>query len=55
MERCERLREQRSDPGPGEFDSSMEIQDSLAALGFRDDGWKGMLDGLTPAQEGEEG
>jgi hypothetical protein len=29
---------QHSDPGPREFDSSMEVPDSLAALGFRDDG-----------------
>jgi hypothetical protein len=30
--------EQRSDPGPREFDSFDEVPDSLAALGFRDDG-----------------
>jgi hypothetical protein len=34
--------EQRSDPGPREFDSLMEVPDSLppafAGVGFRDDG-----------------
>ena len=36
--RCERWRERRSGPGPREFDSLMEVPDSLAALGFRDGG-----------------
>ena len=39
--------EQRSDPGPREFDSWMEIPDSLAALGFRDEGWKDALEHLA--------
>jgi hypothetical protein len=30
------------------FDSLPEVPDSLAALGFRDDGWELLLAGITP-------